>query len=67
MILPSKWYQVGSRSGIEEKSTDQEQFLIGVFASLGSLLFGYDLGVIGQVIAPTGNVMLTWNPNSSEM
>ncbi len=27
------------------------QFLIGVFASLGSLLFGYDLGVIAQVIA----------------
>jgi len=27
------------------------QFLVGVFASLGSLLFGYDLGVIAQVIA----------------
>ncbi|KAK7425986.1 hypothetical protein QQZ08_007568 [Neonectria magnoliae] len=27
------------------------QFLVGVFASFGSLLFGYDLGVIAQVIA----------------
>ncbi|OAL47714.1 MFS sugar transporter-like protein [Pyrenochaeta sp. DS3sAY3a] len=35
MALPPKWYQ----------------FLVGLFASLGSLLFGYDLGVIAQVIA----------------
>jgi len=35
MALPPKWYQ----------------FLVGVFASLGSLLYGYDLGVIAQVIA----------------
>ncbi|KAF2635468.1 general substrate transporter [Massarina eburnea CBS 473.64] len=35
MAIPPKWYQ----------------FLVGVFASLGSLLFGYDLGVIAQVIA----------------
>jgi hypothetical protein len=34
-FLTPKWYQ----------------FLVGVFASLGSLLFGYDLGVIAQVIA----------------
>ncbi|KAK4234950.1 quinate permease [Achaetomium macrosporum] len=34
-LLTPKWYQ----------------FLVGVFASLGSLLFGYDLGVIAQVIA----------------
>ncbi|KAH6616189.1 general substrate transporter [Chaetomium sp. MPI-SDFR-AT-0129] len=34
-MLSPKWYQ----------------FLVGVFASLGSLLFGYDLGVIAQVIA----------------
>lgn len=27
------------------------QFLVGVFASFGSFLFGYDLGVIAQVIA----------------
>jgi hypothetical protein len=35
MALPPKWYQ----------------FLVGLFASLGSLTFGYDLGVIAQVIA----------------
>lgn len=29
------------------------QFLVGLFASLGSLLFGYDLGVIAQVISAT--------------
>lgn len=27
------------------------QFLVGLFASLGSVLFGYDLGVIAQVIS----------------
>jgi MFS family permease len=27
------------------------QFLIGCFASLGSLLFGYDLGVIAEAVA----------------
>jgi hypothetical protein len=27
------------------------QFLVGVFASLGSFLFGYDLGVIAEVIS----------------
>ncbi|KAK2801049.1 hypothetical protein FQN51_005613 [Onygenales sp. PD_10] len=35
MNLPPKWYQ----------------FLVGVFASLGSFLYGYDLGVIAEVIA----------------
>jgi MFS family permease len=35
MALPPKWYQ----------------FLVGVFASLGSWLFGYDLGVIAEVVA----------------
>lgn len=35
MALPPKWYQ----------------FLVGVFASLGSFLFGYDLGVIAEVVA----------------
>ncbi|KAF4983530.1 hypothetical protein FZEAL_1065 [Fusarium zealandicum] len=38
MALPPKWYQ----------------FLVSVFASLGSLLYGYDLGVIAEVIA-SGN------------
>ena len=27
------------------------QFLVSVFASLGSFLFGYDLGVIAEAIA----------------
>lgn len=35
MALPPKWYQ----------------FLVSVFASLGSYLFGYDLGVIAEVVA----------------
>jgi hypothetical protein len=35
MVLAPKWYQ----------------FLVSVFASLGSLLFGYDLGVIAGAIA----------------
>lgn len=35
MALPPKWYQ----------------FLVGVFASLGSVLYGYDLGVIAGVIS----------------
>ncbi|GES58915.1 MFS sugar transporter [Aspergillus terreus] len=35
MLLPPAWYQ----------------FLVGVFASLGSFLYGYDLGVIAEVIA----------------
>lgn len=33
------------------QKTDWPQFLVGTFASLGSLTFGYDLGVIAQVIA----------------
>ena len=35
MALPPKWYQ----------------YLVGLFASLGAFLYGYDLGVIAQVIA----------------
>ena len=35
MALPPKWYQ----------------FLVCVFASLGSYLYGYDLGVIAEVVA----------------
>lgn len=35
MALPPKWYQ----------------FLVSVFASIGSVLYGYDLGVIAEAIA----------------
>jgi MFS family permease len=46
MALPPKWYQ----------------FLIGVFASLGSFLFGYDLGVIAEVVA-SPNFKTQFNPD----
>ncbi|CAI6331022.1 unnamed protein product [Periconia digitata] len=49
MALPPKWYQ----------------FLVGVFASLGSLLYGYDLGVIAQVIAAKSFVA-KFNPSKPE-
>ncbi|KAF2014238.1 general substrate transporter [Aaosphaeria arxii CBS 175.79] len=40
------------------------QFLVGLFASLGSLLFGYDLGVIAQVIAsPNFKAKFNASPN----
>ncbi|KAF4337416.1 sugar transport STP1 [Fusarium beomiforme] len=50
MALPPKWYQ----------------FLVSVFASLGSLLYGYDLGVIAEVIA-SGNFKNTFgdDPNAT--
>lgn len=41
------------------------QFLLGVFASLGSLLFGYDLGVIAQVIA-SQSFISRFNPSDNE-
>ncbi|KAL2019954.1 hypothetical protein VTK56DRAFT_9046 [Thermocarpiscus australiensis] len=41
------------------------QFLVGVFASLGSLLFGYDLGVIAQVIA-SQSFLTRFNPTANE-
>ncbi|KAM5350632.1 hypothetical protein ACJ41O_007137 [Fusarium nematophilum] len=48
MALPPKWYQ----------------FLVGVFASLGSLLYGYDLGVIAEAIAsPNFTNKFGTNPN----
>lgn len=49
MALSPKWYQ----------------FLVGVFASLGSLLYGYDLGVIAQVIA-SQSFNLRFNPTDNE-
>jgi len=49
MALPPKWYQ----------------FLVSVFASLGSVLYGYDLGVIAGAI---GSESFKWqfDPNSNE-
>ena len=49
MALPPKWYQ----------------FLVSVFASLGSVLYGYDLGVIAEAIA-SDNFMALFNPTSGE-
>lgn len=50
MALPPKWYQ----------------FLVSVFASLGSLLYGYDLGVIAEAIA-SGNFKAKFGENPDEM
>lgn len=41
------------------------QFLVGLFASLGSLLFGYDLGVIAQVISAKSFIS-KFNPTDNE-
>lgn len=49
MALPPKWYQ----------------FLVGVFASLGSVLYGYDLGVIAEVIA-SGTFKEKFHPNDTQ-
>ncbi|KIW73271.1 hypothetical protein PV04_01403 [Phialophora macrospora] len=49
MALPPKWYQ----------------FLIGVFASLGSYLFGYDLGVIAEVVA-SDTFIQKFTPNDTQ-
>lgn len=47
MPLPPAWYQFG----------------IGVFASLGSYLYGYDLGVIAEVVAsPTFSAKFKADP-----
>jgi len=50
MALPPKWYQ----------------FLISVFASVGSLLYGYDLGVIASAIASQSFISKFGN-NPNEM
>ncbi|SPO06333.1 related to sugar transport protein STP1 [Cephalotrichum gorgonifer] len=48
MALPPKWYQ----------------FLVSVFASLGSVTYGYDLGVIAQAIAsPSFKAKFGANPD----
>ncbi|PSS20491.1 hypothetical protein M430DRAFT_120301 [Amorphotheca resinae ATCC 22711] len=42
------------------------QFLVGVFASLGSVLFGYDLGVVAEVIASSSFNSYFKNPTSTQ-
>ncbi|KAF2404857.1 sugar transporter STL1 [Trichodelitschia bisporula] len=42
------------------------QFLVAVFASLGSLLYGYDLGVIAEAIA-SENFTNLFNPTKNEI
>ena len=49
MALPPKWYQ----------------FLVSVFASLGSILYGYDLGVIAEAVA-SDNFKNLFKPTASE-
>lgn len=49
MALPPKWYQ----------------FLVSLFASLGSVLFGYDLGVIAEAIAAQ-SFKSEFNPSANE-
>lgn len=41
------------------------KFLVGVFASTGSVLYGYDLGVIAEVVGSSSYISL-FNPTSSE-
>ncbi|EMC94105.1 hypothetical protein BAUCODRAFT_94220 [Baudoinia panamericana UAMH 10762] len=41
------------------------QFLVGVFASVGSVLYGYDLGVIAEAIA-SQNFIDTFHPTAAE-
>src|ERR1700753_2164096 len=41
------------------------QFLVGVFASLGSALYGYDLGVIAEAIA-SHNFDNQFKPSAAE-
>lgn len=49
MALPPKWYQ----------------FLVSVFASLGSYLYGYDLGVIAEVVA-SNTFMKKFHPDDTQ-
>ncbi|ESZ94440.1 MFS sugar transporter [Sclerotinia borealis F-4128] len=42
------------------------QFLVGVFASVGSILYGYDLGVIAEVVA-SDTFVAQFKPTSTEI
>src|ERR1700748_195066 len=48
-MLPPKWYQ----------------FLVSAFASLGSALFGYDLGVIAGAVQ-SQNFLAVFQPSAAE-
>ncbi|KAK3071124.1 hypothetical protein LTR53_009201 [Teratosphaeriaceae sp. CCFEE 6253] len=50
MALPPKWYQ----------------FLVSLFASLGSVLYGYDLGVIAEAVA-SDNFKNIFQPSQAEI
>ena len=49
MAIPPKWYQFG----------------VAMFASLGSVLFGYDLGVIAGAVASV-NFLNSFHPTPAE-
>ncbi|KAI5799947.1 putative MFS sugar transporter, partial [Geopyxis carbonaria] len=49
MALPPKWYQ----------------WLVGLFASIGSFNYGYDLGIIAQVVA-SDSFLTKFSPSDSE-
>lgn len=49
MAIPPKWYQ----------------FLVGLFASIGSFNYGYDLGIIAQVVA-SDSFVAKFNPSDNE-
>jgi hypothetical protein len=67
MAIPPKWYQVCILSPFFVRQwLNSIQFLVGLFASLGSLLFGYDLGVIAQVIA-SQSFNTKFKPTDDEM
>ena len=44
---------------------NRNQFLVGVFASLGSALYGYDLGVIAEVVG-CNDYQTRFTPTSDE-
>jgi hypothetical protein len=69
MALPPKVYQVcthsRSRNHIVITKSRNTQFLVAIFASLGSLLYGYDLGVIAEAIA-SPNFNALFNPTKPQ-
>lgn len=49
-----------------EAVANSSQFLVGVFASLGSFNYGYDLGVIGGSVA-ADSFIAEFHPNADEV